>query len=48
MSDFGITKSGFIIKPFAEILNDKAARAREIFGDDVDLHSTSAYEKSSM
>ncbi len=45
MSDFGITKSGFIIKPFAEILNDKAARAREIFGDDVDLHSTSALRK---
>jgi Baseplate J-like protein len=45
MTEFGITKSGFIIKPFADILNDKAARAREIFGDDVDLRSTSALRK---
>lgn len=45
MSEFGITKTGFIIKPFQEILNDKAARAREMFGDDVDLRSTSALRK---
>jgi uncharacterized phage protein gp47/JayE len=45
MSEFGITKTGFIIKPFQEILNDKAARTREMFGDDVDLRSTSALRK---
>jgi len=45
MSEFGVTKIGFIIKPFQEILNDKAARAREVFGDDVDLRSTSALRK---
>jgi hypothetical protein len=45
MSDFGITPDGFVLKPFQEILNDKGARAREIFGDDVDLRSTSALRK---
>ena len=45
MSEFGITSTGFVIKPFEDILNDKAARAREIFGDDVDLRSTSALRK---
>jgi uncharacterized phage protein gp47/JayE len=45
MSEFGITKTGFVIKPFQDILNDKAARAREMFGDDADLRSTSALRK---
>ena len=45
MSEFGVTKTGFIIKPFQDILDDKAARAREMFGDDVDLRSTSALRK---
>ncbi len=45
MSEFGITNTGFIVKPFQEILNDKAARAREMFGDDIDLRSTSALRK---
>ena len=45
MSEFGITNTGFIIKPFQDILNDKAARARELFGEDVDLLSTSALRK---
>lgn len=45
MSEFGITKTGFVIKPFADILSDKAARAREIFGEDIDLRSTSALRK---
>ena len=45
MSEFGITTTGFVIKPFADILSDKAARAREIFGEDIDLRSTSALRK---
>jgi Baseplate J-like protein len=45
MSAFGVTKDGFIVKPFLDILNDKAARAREMFGDEVDLRSTSALRK---
>jgi hypothetical protein len=45
MADFGVTKSGFIIKPFQTILNDKADRARQMFGADVDLRSTSALRK---
>lgn len=45
MTDFGVTKAGFVVKPFADILADKAARAREMFGDDVDLRSTSSLRK---
>ena len=45
MSDYGVTKFGFVIKPFQDILSDKADRAREMFGDDVDLRSTSALRK---
>lgn len=45
MSEYGVTKSGFNIKPFGAILDEKAARAREIFGDDIDLRSTSALRK---
>lgn len=45
MSDFGITPDGFVLKPLPDILNDKAARAREVFGDDIDLRSTSSLRK---
>lgn len=45
MAQYGITKTGFNIKPFQDILEEKAARAREIFGSDVDLRSTSALRK---
>jgi uncharacterized phage protein gp47/JayE len=45
MADFGVTSSGFIIKPFQSILNDKADRARQMFGTDVDLRSTSSLRK---
>ena len=45
MAEFGITKTGFSVKPFQTILEEKAARARDIFGIDVDLHSTSALRK---
>lgn len=45
MSDFGITPDGFVLKTLQDILNDKAARAREMFGDDIDLRSTSSLRK---
>ena len=45
MSEVGVTQTGFQIKPFQDILNDKAARASELFGADVDLRSTSALRK---
>lgn len=45
MAQYGITKTGFNIKPFRDILEEKAARAREIFGNDVDLRSNSALRK---
>jgi hypothetical protein len=45
MAQFGITRFGFNIKPFQTILEEKAARAREVFGADIDLHSTSALRK---
>jgi hypothetical protein len=45
MAQYGITKTGFVIKPFQDILNEKAQRAREMFGDDIDLRSTSALRK---
>lgn len=45
MPEYGVTKSGFLIKPFADILADKAARAQAMFGPDVDLRSTSALRK---
>ena len=40
MASYGVTKTGFIIKPFQAILDEKAERAREMFGSDVDLRST--------
>lgn len=45
MAEFGVTKTGFNIKPFQTILEEKAARAREVFGGDIDLRSTSALRK---
>ncbi len=45
MADFGVTTSGFVIKPFTTILSDKADRARAMFGSDVDLRSTSSLRK---
>lgn len=45
MAPYGITKTGFMIKPFQAILNEKAERAREMFGSDADLRSTSALRK---
>jgi len=45
MAQYGITKTGFHLKPFQVILEEKAERAREMFGSDVDLRSTSALRK---
>jgi uncharacterized phage protein gp47/JayE len=45
MTDFGVTSSGFMVKPFQSILSDKTDRARQMFGADVDLRSTSSLRK---
>ena len=45
MAEYGVTRVGFVVKPLVAILEDKAARAREMFGGDVDLRSTSAMRK---
>jgi hypothetical protein len=42
---FGITANGFAPKPFARLLSEKLALARELFGDDVDLLSGSVLRK---
>lgn len=42
---YGVTKIGFTIKPFINILEEKAQRAQQMFGSDVDLRSTSALRK---
>lgn len=45
MTDFGVTSSGFVVKPFVEILGAKLDLARAAFGADIDLRSTSALRK---
>jgi uncharacterized phage protein gp47/JayE len=42
---FGVTPNGFEPKPFARLLSEKLALARELFGDDVDLLSGSVLRK---
>jgi len=42
---FGVTPEGFVPKPFARLLAEKLALARELFGDDLDLTSGSAIRK---
>ena len=37
MTDYGVTPSGFVRKPFTVILADYEARARATLGDDIDL-----------
>lgn len=41
MTDYGVTPAGFVVKPFADILNAKLDLARSAFGPDIDLRSTS-------
>src|SRR5882757_2203260 len=45
MTDFGVTADGFVLKGFAEILQESQQRARAAFGPDVDLSATSALNK---
>lgn len=45
MTKYGISKTGFNIKPFETILEEKKERARQMFGFDVDLRSTSSLRK---
>jgi uncharacterized phage protein gp47/JayE len=45
MDDVGVTTSGFVLKPFDAILADAFARAKEMFGADVDLSATSPIRK---
>ena len=45
MSRYGVTQAGFVVKPFAAVLEEKLALARTLFGPDVDLGSTSALRK---
>src|SRR3954454_16457575 len=42
---FGVTRDGFIPKPFARVLAEKLALARALLGDDLDLTSGSAVRK---
>jgi uncharacterized phage protein gp47/JayE len=45
MTDYGVTPTGFVVKPFADILNAKLDLALSVFGADVDLRSTSTLRK---
>ena len=42
---YGATDSGFVVKPFRSILDDAFARARLLFGPDIDLRSSSSVRK---
>jgi uncharacterized phage protein gp47/JayE len=45
MTDYGVTPAGFVVKPFADILQAKLDLASSAFGPDIDLRSTSALRK---
>src|SRR6266568_2096083 len=42
---YGVTDSGFVVKPFRAILDDAFARAQMLFGPDIDLRSSSSVRK---
>jgi hypothetical protein len=44
-TQFGITQNGFLPKPYARLLAEKLALARELFGNDLDLSSSSVIRK---
>jgi hypothetical protein len=44
-TQFGVTPDGFVLKGIDRIIADQQARARTMFGDDVDLGSGSALRK---
>ena len=41
MSDFGLSKQGFRRKPYTQLIIDKKERARDLFGEDVELSDRS-------
>lgn len=43
--DFGVTPAGFVTKPLASLLEESFERARQAFGQDVDLRSSSPMRK---
>jgi hypothetical protein len=43
--DYGVTDQGFLTKPFRVILDEAFARAKQVFGPDIDLRSSSSYRK---
>jgi uncharacterized phage protein gp47/JayE len=45
MLDFGVTADGFAVKGLDVILSEAMDRARELFGDDLDLSATSPVRK---
>jgi len=45
MADYGVTPVGFVLKGFDVILDESMSRAREMFGEDVDLSPTSPLRK---
>ena len=44
-TQFGVTPDGFVLKAVDQILADEQSRARQMFGDDVDLSSGSPLRK---
>ena len=42
---FGITESGFLAKPFAQLLTEKLSLAQMLFGNDIDISSGSSIRK---
>jgi hypothetical protein len=44
-ASFGVTRGGFVPKPFARLLAEKLALARALLGDDLDLTSGSVVRK---
>jgi uncharacterized phage protein gp47/JayE len=38
---FGVGLSGFVVKTYSQILEEKKTKAKELFGDDIDLTDTS-------
>src|SRR5271156_4209773 len=45
VTTYGVTTQGFIVKPFQAILSDAFTRARQLFGSDIDLRSSSTIRK---
>jgi len=44
-AEYGITTTGFVKKPFLVILEENIERAKELFGDNIDLRATSVIYK---